>query len=493
MADFSSELPDESVVAETIGTLLGIATEAREVDSPAHTAAFALSLHSDADGNLIGAVASDIELAASTAVAIAGQSPRNAEDAIHKRALGLDLWDNFREVSNVLNILFTRDRQFRVLLHSVQRIELPLWSRLQHALIPSRTFAVDIQGYPSAHLSIFLLSGAGDAELVAALRSAGEEAAAHDKQVVGGKLIRVYDFHQPKGIERSQLNALRANLLPFTRSSADAMSSLLSTAVHVKLVQLHHQGWDDYAGTLDANAFITTFRLDPLPGQFILTFSPGLSMKCLDCRLSGADLPGSARRTLTDLDVALLSPIVESVARSLAETFSAFVPVRPRIVRHVTEKYLMEGATLSLTWLVAWMTVSVAGSTFDASLCLPVVPLQPVLTAMVEAAQRGDHGKHADHAPVEEVIEEVDLDLAVHFPPVRVPLAELARLKKGSLIKLGVERSASLLMSSGGRLLATVDPVVVGHQLQAQVAELVDDPEELFLSLLNRLPGLTAR
>lgn len=475
-------LPTKAEVADTLGTLLGLTTTADEVPSADQTAAYSLSLHMSPDGTLIGAVAGDIEFAANAGVAIAGQSPKNAEDAIYKGSLGLDLWDNFREVSNVLNVLFTVDRRYRVLLHSIQRLDLPLWSRLQHTRSRSASYAVTMAGYQPAHVSVFSLADLEDQELVALLRAAGEEAAAHDTQVVGGKLIRPYDFHKPKGVERAQLNALRSNLVTFTKSAAAAMTELLQSAVHIKLVQLHHQGWDDYAGTLDSNAFISTFRFDPLPGHFVFTMSPGLSMKALDCRLAGSAMPGSIRRTLTDLDVALLGPIVKAVVTELGGTFSTFVPVRPQIVRHVTEKYMMEGATLSLNWLVAWMTVSVAGSTFDASLCFPIVPIQTVLVAMADAVQHGEHARSPEGtAPVTGVLPDIDVDLSAHFPAVQLTLDDIASVQIGTVIRLKADPTASLLLSSGGRPLATVDPVVVGRRLHVHVLEMIEDPEE-FLS-----------
>ena len=202
-------------------------------------------------------------------------------------------------------------------------------------------------------------------------------------------------------------------------------------------------------------------------------------MKCLDCRLSGSDLPGALRRTLTDLDVALLDPIGKAVVNELASTLSKYIPVRAHIVRHITEKYMMEGVTLSLTWLVAWMTVSIGGSTFDASICFPIVPLQPVLIALADEAAHGTHLPNPeDGAPLDDWVPELEVELSVHFPKIKLHMSDIAALAPGSLIGLGQDPSALLLMSARNRLFATVEPKVAGHKLAATVAEMIEDPEE---------------
>lgn len=205
-------------------------------------------------------------------------------------------------------------------------------------------------------------------------------------------------------------------------------------------------------------------------------------MKCLDCRLSGPDLPGSLRHSLTDLDVALLAPIVKAVVNELAQRFSAFVPVRGHVVRHVTEKFMMEGVTLSLTWLVAWMTVTVAGSTFDASLCFPIVPLQPVLLAMADASSRGDHHRSDDDDDrlFQNMLHEVDVEVAAHFRPVHLTIDAIAAMEPGTVIPLGVAPDSSLLLSARGRPLATIDPLLVGRRLGVTIHQFIEDPEEFF-------------
>ncbi len=477
-----ANLANEKAVAEMFQTLLGVQIEVHEQADSSKTSAYSLSIHTDADGHPVGAVAADLNFTAVMAVALAGQSPRESEDAIYKGALDLDLWDNYKEVANVMNVLFAGKSYPRVLLHSVQRIDLPIWSRMQHAELPMVTYSIEVEGFPETRATLSLLDVPGERELIDLLMEIGAESAARDLQFVDGKLIRLYDFHKPKGVERSQLNALRSNLNIFTKGAAATMTEILQAPVHIKLVQLHHQGWDDYSTNIDANAFITTFRLDPLASQFVITFSPGLSSKCLDSRLSGSELPTSKKRTMTDLDVALMAPVVTAVIQELADSISQHYPVRPHVVRHVTEKFMMEGVTISLTWIVAWMTVTVAGSTFDASICFPVVPLQPVLFAMAEDAAHGIHAS-GNEPTIADTVPNLPVELSVHFPSIVRVIDDVAEFSEGTLIHLGSQIGSKLLMTAKNRPLATVKAVRMGRRLGAQIIELIEDPEDFIEKL----------
>ena len=476
-ANAMGQLPSERQVAEMFQTLLGVPVEVTRQEDSSKTSAYSLSLHVDPNGSPIGAVAADLNFTAVMSVALAGQSPRESDDAIYKGSLDLDLCDNYKEVSNVMNVLFAGKTYPRVLLHSVQNVDLPVWSRLQHAHIPMVSYAIEVEGFQAGSATMALLDVPGEEELIDMVMSTGAEAAARDLQFVDGKLIRLYDFHKPKGVERNQLNALRSNLNIFTKGAAAAMTEILQSPVHIKLVQLHHQGWDDYSTNIDSNAFITTFRLDPLASQFVVTFSPGLSAKCLDSRLSGSELPTTIRRTLTDLDVTLLGPVINAVVEELSDSISQHYPVRPHIVRHVTEKFMMEGVTISLTWIVAWMAVTVAGSTFDASICFPVVPLQPVLFAMAEDAAHGVHGAGTE-PDISESIPNLQVDLSVHFPSITQMMEEVANYKEGLVIPLGAQRGSKLMLTASNRPLATVKAVRMGRRLGAQITELIEDPED---------------
>lgn len=110
--------------------------------------------------------------------------------------------------------------------------------------------------------------------------------------------------------------------------------------------------------------------------------------------------------------------------------------------------------------------------TLAAEATSPPPTVQPMGLAPLAGAEQGS-------ATVRDLdlLADVDVEVAVEFGRTRLPLRQLLRLRRGSLVELARRPEQQVTVLANGRPIALGDVVVVGDQVGVHIVELIDPDE----------------
>ncbi len=372
-------LPTPADVSDLLGTLFGCSVTATE-DAPA--APWALAVFEAPERGLVAVAAADMAATATLGAAIVGSPADEAEDALARGKVTGDLWDNFAEVANVMNGLFMDDVHHpRVVIKSVQRAEGDQWHQLVAPELPQTHYRLEVEGYPTGHVTFVSLGDRAAEEFGVATPAA--------PAVPIDTRWRPLDFRQPTGVSRGLLRTLHLHLTDVARNMASTLSGRLNTKVHKRVQQMRHVARSELVTSIDGPALATSFRVEGMEGRFVMVWQLELAMALLDLQLGGTGMPLATPRYPTALDLALLEPMVQQVVAGIPGLLQPFVPDRQlaAVDLHIDLDLTRHADAASGTWLATWMAVEVAGIDHEAVVAVPMLALQPLLDRIMKGGR----------------------------------------------------------------------------------------------------------
>lgn len=155
-------VPIQEAVSEFINALVGLGTAASKV-TPAtveRDGGHLIALYKDEHGNVAAIITADLAMASSTGAALAMIPATAAKEVVADGAMTETLFDNYREVANILAAMLNTPRSPHLSLIDVwssDDTELPdqAWTILG-APTKRREFAVTIDGYGSGKLGVVI-------------------------------------------------------------------------------------------------------------------------------------------------------------------------------------------------------------------------------------------------------------------------------------------------------------------------------------------------
>ncbi|HVB06576.1 MAG TPA: FliM/FliN family flagellar motor switch protein [Acidimicrobiales bacterium] len=252
--------------------------------------------------------------------------------------------------------------------------------------------------------------------------------------------IRLFDFSRQETIERGRLRLLRPMLEAVAGRVTSTLSSDVRQVVHVTLPdELVQSSWEDYAPTLPDPTYVSTAIISPAERRFVLHLPVGLAFLIVDYSLGGDGLVQPEREDLTDIERALLRPLVTDLWRdSIVPALSSFLELGVSSVQTSNSPIFVQVGRPGEICLIAELGVTLADSEpYTVALAMPVSAVNPVIES-VERAQSGEatDANEATVAQVERRLQLVPVELLVSYPSVRFTPSELVGLHPGDVLPL---------------------------------------------------------
>lgn len=288
-----------------------------------------------------------------------------------------------------------------------------------------------------------------------------------------GRRIRPYDFQQQEALDRSRLRRLNPVLEVLAHRIAGALTSTLRQSVRVEIGELDQQRWEVYTAELPEPTFLCSAVVTPFGGRIILHLPLRFALALVELRLGGPGRGEQPQRPLTEIEQRLVSEVAQ---QALAEVPPAFAPVLSMgigALSSVASSMFLQAVKPSEMCLVIALRSEVGDvGTFDASLCLPITVLLPILDALerldkVEAAPETD----ASHASIRQRLMEAPVDAVMCFPDIDLSPEELLSLVPGDIVPLHHAQGAPLLLRVGGVPYCNVVATNRGKRLVGLVVE----------------------
>lgn len=251
--------------------------------------------------------------------------------------------------------------------------------------------------------------------------------------------ISRYDFRRPNKLNREHVRALEIVGETFTRGLTTVLGTSLRAAVSTHLGDVGQVTYDEYVRELPSPTMLVVLEMPPLKGSAMFHLPRSLTMAIIERLLGGRGGSGSETpsRAPSEIEVRLLSRLLERAFDRLGKAFEALVPVRPVLTRIETNPQFAQLATPTEMIVVIDFEVSIDGETSSISLGIPFAMLAPVLDRATETSVADADLAASLESAIEARLGLAPLDVRVRFDQVNLTSRRIASLRPGDVIPLG--------------------------------------------------------
>lgn len=282
-----------------------------------------------------------------------------------------------------------------------------------------------------------------------------------------------YDFQRRDSLERSRLRRLQPILEVMAHRMSGSLTSILRKPVKIEIGDLEQHRWDEYANALPEPTFLTSTTVSPVGGRIVLHLPLPLAMAIVDLRLGGSGRGDGPERSLTQIEHRLVSDVATGALSELPPSFAPVIALSLGAMTAVASGMFLAAAQPGEMCLQLGLKVELTeGDVRDASLCVPLAVLLPILDAL----ERLDFAGESEESPAVSAalrtrLLDVDVDVSVHWPDVGLSPDELLNLAAGDVIPLRCSGESPLILGVDGTTFCSVVPTSRGKRLACYVVE----------------------
>jgi flagellar motor switch protein FliM len=188
-------------------------------------------------------------------------------------------------------------------------------------------------------------------------------------------------------------------------------------------------------------------------------------------------------RALTDLELALVSPMLRRGIGEFATAWRPHIELRPELAAMESDPDFVRIAAPSDAVIVnrfrLELTTPHPTDPTTLTICYPYSMLQPVLES-TDGSTIGASGSTPQvRAQVAERLAQSPIQLSVQFEPKRLSGLEILNLRPGDVLALPHSSEAPLTVFAGDVPVLEVQPTRKGSRVAARVTRMIGDPSTL--------------
>lgn len=282
---------------------------------------------------------------------------------------------------------------------------------------------------------------------------------------------RSYDFRRPVRLAREHAHLLKVAVATFSRQATTVLTTGLRTVSLLSLSQIEELSYDEYLTGLPDGSVCAVLSLEPLSGKALFTFDIPTLHTMIDHLLGGPGTEQQPERPLTDIEQALIRHLFVRLLRELAYALEPIANTKPELLGLEANVQFVQAAAPTDPVVVARMDLTVGRLIGTADLCLPYAMLSPALQALSHNDDHHERIRLRREAAARTTLRlnDVEVDVAVRFDPLRLPSAEIGRLTVGDVLSLGHRTSKPLTVTSASTTFALAVPGSSGRRLAALI------------------------
>lgn len=279
------------------------------------------------------------------------------------------------------------------------------------------------------------------------------------------------------------------------RGFTTTLASTLRAVTNVSIRSIEQRPYDEYVRDAPNPTLLTLLALPPLAGSAMLQIPLRVAYVAAEMLLGGSGSPNQPRRSMTDLELALMRNIVELTLPELRYAFEPVVSVEPSIVGQEANPQFAQIAAPTDMVIIASFDVKIESVTDVMSLCIPFSSLQPHLEALSATSRSGsknDEKVRAERARVHHHLSESEVEAAAVFRAARATSKQIVQLQVGDVLLFNHPTAMPLELQTGGVPIYDVSIGRVNRHLALQVGAPVPTDRQRRRSRLQVIPGSPA-
>jgi flagellar motor switch protein FliM len=289
--------------------------------------------------------------------------------------------------------------------------------------------------------------------------------------------IHAYDFYRQETIDRSRLRILEPILETFSHLLAGATAAVARLGVKIAVGEIDQISWEEFATSQPDPTYVSTAIVAPLDGRLLAHLPVPFVLCVLDHHLGGDGGSIPDREHLTDIEKALIRPMLDDWWAAFVGAFLSTMELRVTHVQPATSMLLVPVGRPGETCLVVPMVVELDETApVTVHFCLPISALHPLLDHL--EAQQNNPTVRVDAQETQRRLRVVPIELKASYPPIALTTTELLNLRPGDVVTVREgtpETNVVVDLVTGDVVVGTGTLVEIGGKLACTVTAKRED------------------
>lgn len=269
--------------------------------------------------------------------------------------------------------------------------------------------------------------------------------------------ISNYDFRRPNRISKNQVRTLQTVHESFAEVFGYYLVSKLQTVVSITVTSVDQLFYSEFILSVSNPSCLYVFDIEGTDGNGILEISPQLALTIVERLLGGSGEQEPKPRTITAIEQAVVSKIIEHALTNLHEAWRSIADIKFKYERLEMEADFVQVAPSSEIVIVISFDVNIGVHTYLMNLCFPTFALEETL-AKLNRQQVTTQATKQSASKMRENIEVLQQQISTTYLPIiaelgkaAITVQELMELQVGDVLKMKKKVTQEIEIIVAGR------------------------------------------
>ena len=267
-------------------------------------------------------------------------------------------------------------------------------------------------------------------------QAGGQEPGDASSEGVRERRIRSVDFSQPTKFSPELRRRIVRTLAPFCEAFAIRLSSELRVSVELGVVDSQQLTWSAAKARSPADAVAVGLAIGPHDGQMLLNIDPSMILRALDCLLGGTASQAPRERRLSEVDWALMRPLLDAMATQLTAAWRDLGALQFSLSEVDEEGDAGVIVPLGEPTFAVTFTNMIDGLPASMSLLIPFSAVESVAEEILGSATKAVDADPSDGRAVRRGLSSASVMLRAEVGSTHIPMERILALTPGAVLEL---------------------------------------------------------
>lgn len=279
-----------------------------------------------------------------------------------------------------------------------------------------------------------------------------------------GKKIKDYDFRKPSPIPEEQKKTIALLHENYAQKLKVDLSALLRSEVEATLENVEQVTFAEYIASLNTPTCITSFDMHPLSGIGLIETNAVIAYAIINRMLGGNGAVPGAVRPFTDVEVAIVRKLVDTLLLDLEEAWKPIVNVSFTPKEIETNPAMVRIIPMKEVSLIITLNVKIADASGLLTVCIPYANLEPIAFKLGSPQWNKITGKQSEDvvSALEDSFKNMKVEARAILGTIEFGMSEVLALEVGDIIDLDQRTRDPIVLQIAGEDKFTVNPGLVG-------------------------------
>lgn len=251
--------------------------------------------------------------------------------------------------------------------------------------------------------------------------------------------VRIYDFARPAKFNKEQLRSLEVIFENFSRAASSFFTGYLRTTTTIEVLSSEQVTYGEFSNALLNPVVLSIINFSPFKGAVVLDLASTVGYAMIDRVLGGSGEVLKVERNFTEIEVILLSKIVEQLISILKEPWQQICEIKPNLERIETDSQFAQ--IISPNEMCALITLNIKVGKIEGlmNFCIPYIVIEPIVNSLntkhwFELDSEVDNEKYRE--TVEKQVEKASVPVSVIVGKTNITVDEFINIQIGDVIPL---------------------------------------------------------